>query len=57
MNWGDGADALATIDGGMFWVMILYFYIAFCSVLLQVGFKIWFCHVLSRLEAIDVVVS
>eukprot|EP00435_Cladocopium_sp_Y103_P011969 s2829_g3.t1 len=31
MNWGDGADALATIDGGMFWVMILYFYIAFCS--------------------------
>ena len=43
MNWGDGADALASIDGGMFWVMILYFYIAFCSVLvasrwLQVGF-------------------
>lgn len=31
MNWGDGADALASIDGGMFWVMILYFYIAFCS--------------------------
>ena len=43
MNWGDGADALASIDGGMFWVMILYFYIAFCSVLvasrwLQAGF-------------------
>jgi len=31
MNWGDGADALASMDGGLSWVLVLYFYIAFCS--------------------------